>query len=90
MRGTGARLARAQWAPLAALAVLTFVSALLATAVPSRTTAGYDRAAAAAVGPAADIRVRGRRAAAPPSPPCPARPPSAPTPSPGSSGCPAR
>ncbi|MEV0667482.1 CRISPR-associated protein Cas5 [Actinomadura luteofluorescens] len=60
MRSAGMRLVRAQWAPLTALAVLTLVSALLAVAVPSRTTAGYDRAAAAAAGPGADIRVTGR------------------------------
>ncbi|WP_433476928.1 CRISPR-associated protein Cas5 [Spirillospora sp. CA-142024] len=62
MRGAAIRLARAQWAPLTALAVLTLVSALLAVAVPSRTTAGYDRAVAAAVGADADIRVRGEAA----------------------------
>ncbi|MGI5204331.1 CRISPR-associated protein Cas5 [Spirillospora sp. CA-108201] len=59
MRGAGMRLARAQWAPLTALAVLTLVSALLAVVVPSRTTAGYDRAAAAAAGPGAAVRVKG-------------------------------
>ncbi|MEU9872188.1 CRISPR-associated protein Cas5 [Actinomadura sp. NPDC048021] len=59
MRSAGTRLARAQWAPLTALAVLMLVSALLAVAVPSRTTAGYDRAAAAAVGADADIHVKG-------------------------------
>ncbi|MCR3744074.1 putative ABC transport system permease protein [Actinomadura glauciflava] len=59
MRSAGMRLVRAQWAPLTALAVLTLVSALLAVAVPSRTTAGYDRAAAAAAGPGADIHVKG-------------------------------
>ncbi|GGQ16792.1 membrane protein [Actinomadura coerulea] len=53
------RLVRAQWAPLTALAVLMLVSALLAVAVPSRTTAGYDRAAAAAFGADADIHVKG-------------------------------
>ncbi|MGP4021864.1 FtsX-like permease family protein [Actinomadura sp. 3N407] len=60
MRGPGTRLAGAQWAPLAALAVLSLMSALLAVTVPSRTAAGYDRAAAAAVGTAADVRVEGR------------------------------
>ncbi|GAA1871495.1 FtsX-like permease family protein [Actinomadura bangladeshensis] len=60
MRGAAVRLARAQWAPLAALAVLSLLSALLAVAVPSRTAAGYDRAAVAAIGPAADLRVDGK------------------------------
>ncbi|MEU9841641.1 CRISPR-associated protein Cas5 [Actinomadura sp. NPDC048032] len=60
MRSAGTRLARAQWAPLTALAVLMLVSALLAVAVPSRTTAGYDRAAALAAGPGAAIRVTGK------------------------------
>ncbi|MFA1548663.1 FtsX-like permease family protein [Actinomadura chokoriensis] len=60
MRGSAMRLARAQWAPLVALAVLSLLSALLAVAVPSRTAAGYDRAAAAAIGPAADLRVDGK------------------------------
>ncbi|GAA4225422.1 FtsX-like permease family protein [Actinomadura meridiana] len=59
MRGAGARLVRAQWAPLAALAALTFVAAVLCVAVPSRTAGGYDRAAVAAVGQDADIRVQG-------------------------------
>ncbi|WP_329095203.1 CRISPR-associated protein Cas5 [Actinomadura citrea] len=59
MRSAGMRLARTQWAPLTALAVLMLVSALLAVVVPSRTTAGYDRAAAAAAGPGAVIRVKG-------------------------------
>lgn len=60
MRSAGMRLARAQWAPLTALAVLMLVSALLAVAVPSRTTAGYDRAAALATGPGAAVRVTGK------------------------------
>ncbi|SNT06183.1 putative ABC transport system permease protein [Actinomadura meyerae] len=60
MRGTALRLARAQWAPLAALAVLSLLSALLAVAVPARTAAGYDRAAAAAAGADADIRIEGK------------------------------
>ncbi|MFB4311297.1 ABC transporter permease [Actinomadura sp. GTD37] len=60
MRGSGMRLARAQWAPLVALAVLSLISAVFAVAVPSRTAAGYDRAAAAAIGPDADIRVEGK------------------------------
>ncbi|WP_149261108.1 CRISPR-associated protein Cas5 [Actinomadura sp. K4S16] len=61
MRSAGMRLVRAQWAPITALAVLMLVSALLAVAVPSRTTAGYDRAAAAAVGAdtGADVHVKG-------------------------------
>ena len=62
MRGSAMRLARAQWAPLAALAVLSLLSALLAVAVPARTAAGYDRAAAAAVGPGADLTVEGKAA----------------------------
>ncbi|CND81434.1 FtsX-like permease family [Mycobacterium tuberculosis] len=60
MGGAAVRLARAQWAPLTALAVLSLLSALLAVAVPSRTAAGYDRAAATAIGPAADMRVVGQ------------------------------
>ncbi|MER7543157.1 FtsX-like permease family protein [Spirillospora sp. NPDC127506] len=60
MGGSAVRLARAQWAPLAALAVLSLLSALLAVAVPARTAAGYDRAAAAAIGPTADLRVEGQ------------------------------
>ncbi|TDD80566.1 FtsX-like permease family protein [Actinomadura darangshiensis] len=60
MRVPWMRLARAQWAPLAALAVLMLVSALLAVAVPARTADGYDRAAEAAIGPTADIRVDGK------------------------------
>ncbi|MFG2085125.1 MULTISPECIES: FtsX-like permease family protein [unclassified Spirillospora] len=59
MRGPVVRLARAQWAPLVALAVLTAVSALLAVVLPARVAAGYDRAAAAAVGTGADVRVEG-------------------------------
>ncbi|WP_168221078.1 FtsX-like permease family protein [Actinomadura sp. WMMA1423] len=59
MRSAGTRLARAQWAPLTALAVLMLVSALLAVVFPSRTTAGYDRAAAAAAGPGSAITVKG-------------------------------
>ncbi|RFS84550.1 CRISPR-associated protein Cas5 [Actinomadura spongiicola] len=61
MRGPAPRLARAHLAPLVALAVLTLVAALLAVAVPSRTAAGYDRAAAGAV-EGADLRVEGRAA----------------------------
>ncbi|TDE18823.1 FtsX-like permease family protein [Actinomadura sp. 6K520] len=60
MRGPVLRLARAQWAPLAALAALTAVSALLAVVLPARIAAGYDRAAASAVGAGADVRVEGR------------------------------
>ncbi|MFI0410002.1 CRISPR-associated protein Cas5 [Actinomadura sp. 3N508] len=60
--GAGLRLARAQWAPLVALAVLTLVSALLAVALPARMAAGYDRSAAAAAGSGADVRVEGRAA----------------------------
>ncbi|MFA1541018.1 ABC transporter permease [Actinomadura monticuli] len=62
MRGSAMRLARAQWAPLAALAVLSLLSALLAVAVPARTEAGYDRAAAAAAGSSADLTVEGKAA----------------------------
>ncbi|TYB46203.1 CRISPR-associated protein Cas5 [Actinomadura chibensis] len=58
------RLVRAQWVPLAALGLLTFAAALLAVAVPARTAAGYDRAAVAAIGPGADVRVQGRAAGA--------------------------
>ncbi len=62
MRGSAMRLVRAQWAPLVALAVLSLLSALLAVAVPSRTAAGYDRAAAAAIGSSADLTVEGKAA----------------------------
>ncbi|TMQ91366.1 CRISPR-associated protein Cas5 [Actinomadura soli] len=62
MTGAGVRLVRVQWAPLMALAVLTLVSALLAVALPARMAAGYDRSAAAAAGPGADVRVEGRAA----------------------------
>lgn len=60
MRGPGMRLAHTQWAPLVALAVLTVVSALLAVVLPARIAGGYDRAAAAAVGAGADVRVEGK------------------------------
>ncbi|MEV4671663.1 hypothetical protein AB0K34_08455, partial [Actinomadura sp. NPDC049382] len=60
MRSTALRLARAQWAPLTALAVLSLLTALLAVAVPARTAAGYDRAAAAAAGADADILIQGK------------------------------
>ncbi|HEU5023754.1 MAG TPA: hypothetical protein VFV01_02425, partial [Spirillospora sp.] len=58
--GPWLRLARTQWAPLAALAVLALVSALLAVAVPAATAAGYDRDAATTVGTDADLQVVGR------------------------------
>ncbi|MWA07178.1 FtsX-like permease family protein [Actinomadura sp. LD22] len=58
--GPWLRLARTQWAPLAALAVLTLVTALLAVAVPAATTAGYDRDAATTVGTDADLQVVGK------------------------------
>ncbi|WP_242900675.1 hypothetical protein [Actinomadura terrae] len=57
------RLARAQWPPLAALAVLALVTALLAVTVPARVAGGYDRAAKATVA-GADVRVEGRLEAA--------------------------
>ncbi|GAA2141390.1 FtsX-like permease family protein [Actinomadura napierensis] len=57
--GPWLRLARTQWAPLAALAVLALVSALLAVTVPAATAAGYDRGAPAAVGSDADLKVTG-------------------------------
>ncbi|MBT2212960.1 FtsX-like permease family protein [Actinomadura sp. NEAU-AAG7] len=57
------RLARAQWPPIAAVAVLTLVTALLAVTVPARVAGGYDRAARATVA-GADIRVEGRQDAA--------------------------
>ncbi|WP_158642290.1 FtsX-like permease family protein [Actinomadura sp. WAC 06369] len=58
--GPWSRLARAQWAPLAALGVLTLVTALLAVAVPASTAAGYDRAARAAVGRTPAVVVEGK------------------------------
>ncbi|MDL4815391.1 FtsX-like permease family protein [Actinomadura opuntiae] len=58
--GPWLRLARTQWAPLAALAVLALVSAVLAVTVPAATAAGYDRGASAAVGADADLRVTGK------------------------------
>lgn len=60
LNGPWARLVRSQAAPVAALAVLTFVSALLGVAVPAATAAGYDRAAASAVGTDPDLRVEGQ------------------------------
>ncbi|OLT24091.1 hypothetical protein BJF79_45490 [Actinomadura sp. CNU-125] len=60
LNGPWIRLARAHWAPLAALGVLTLVTALLAVTVPASTAAGYDRAAAAALGPAPAVRVEGK------------------------------
>lgn len=61
MSSPALRLARAHWAPLVALAVLTLLSALFAVAVPARTAAGYDRAGAAAVR-GTDLRVVGTAA----------------------------
>ncbi|MGI5167115.1 FtsX-like permease family protein [Spirillospora sp. CA-253888] len=55
-----ARLVRAQWAPLLALAALALVTAALVVAVPASTAAGYDRAAAGAMGRDADVVVAGR------------------------------
>ncbi|TDD80703.1 ABC transporter permease [Actinomadura rubrisoli] len=60
MNGPWTRLARTQWAPLAALAVLALVAAVLAVTVPSRTADGYDRAAAASLGADGDVRVEAR------------------------------
>ncbi|WP_131743454.1 hypothetical protein, partial [Actinomadura roseirufa] len=64
MNGPWTRLARTQWAPLAALAVLTLVTALLAVTVPSRIAAGYDGAAGAAVGADGEVRVEAKVSAA--------------------------
>jgi hypothetical protein len=57
VNGPWVRLVRAQWVPVAALAVLMLVTALLAADVPARVAAGYDRAAATAVGDDADVTV---------------------------------
>ncbi|MFF0522944.1 FtsX-like permease family protein [Actinomadura nitritigenes] len=58
--GPWLRLARTQWAPLAALAALTLVTAVLAVAVPAATAAGYDRDATSTVGTDSDLRVVGK------------------------------
>ncbi|MFI6518431.1 FtsX-like permease family protein [Spirillospora sp. NPDC050679] len=54
------RLVRAQWAPLLALAALALVTAALMVAVPASTAAGYDRAAAEAMGRDGEVVVAGR------------------------------
>ncbi|WP_433328305.1 hypothetical protein [Spirillospora sp. CA-294931] len=53
------RLARANAAPMLALAALALVTTVLAVLVPARTSDGYDRAAGAALGPHADLQVAG-------------------------------
>ncbi|MBO2447236.1 hypothetical protein J4573_09085 [Actinomadura barringtoniae] len=57
MSGPWRRLVRTQWAPIVALAVLTLITALLTADVPARVAAGYDRAAATAIGDDADVVV---------------------------------
>ncbi|MFC4056451.1 FtsX-like permease family protein [Actinomadura syzygii] len=59
MTAPALRLARAHWTPLAGIALLAFVAALLAVLVPARTADAYDRAAADAVA-GTDVQVRGK------------------------------